>query len=217
MVFLMKGKKRRPKKAAKNPVSLGAVVRENLPYPVVYYANHYGTFLAFGKDESSEASLCLCSKPAIENLIRLEQENPRPLNVNLLRMAVFDSQFFPNIIANIPLKSESDPLEDLCFVEGLCHRCNLTAPSLRHCHEMYGGEFIQYYGWYLNQEYLRLGIYPMHFFYVKDVCLPEHQIEIDSFKAARKEYREEYLRLTENAHGPLRKDIAPYEITTGTM
>lgn len=78
---------------------------------------------------------------------------------------------------------------------------------------MYGGEFIQHYGWYLNQEYLRLGIYPMHFLYLKDVCLPEHQTEIESFKAAREDYRKEYLRLSENAHGPLRDDIAPDEIT----
>jgi len=59
----MKRNKSRPKKAAKNPVSLGAVVRENLPYPVVYYPNHYGTFFAFGKYESSDATLCLCFKP----------------------------------------------------------------------------------------------------------------------------------------------------------
>jgi hypothetical protein len=78
---------------------------------------------------------------------------------------------------------------------------------------MYGGEFIQHYGWYLNQEYLRLGIYPMHFFYLKDVCLPEDQTEIESFKAARKEYRTEYLRLSENARRPLRNDMAPDEIT----
>lgn len=206
---LMKGKNRRPKKAAKNPVSLGAVVRENLPYPMVYYPNHYGTFFAFGKDESSEATLCLCCKSAIENLIRLEQENPRPHNVYPLRRAVFSSQFFPNIIANIPLKCKSDPLEDLCFVKGLCHRCNLITPSLRYCHVMYGGEFIQHYGWFLNQEYLRLGIYPMWFFYLRDVCLPEHQADIDSYKKAK----EEYERLSNLASGPNRDDIAPDEIT----
>lgn len=209
----MKRKKSRPKKAAKNPVSLGAVVRENLPYPVVYYPNHYGTFFAFGKYESSDATLCLCSKPAIENLIRLEQENPRPLNVNPLRMAVFDSQFFPNIITSIPLQNKQNPLEDLSFDKGLCHRCNLKTPSLRYCHEMYGGEFIQHYGWYLNQEYLRLGIYPMWFFYLRDVCLPEHQTDIDSLKNAKEEYQEEYERLSNLASGPNRDDIAPDEIT----
>ena len=187
---MVKEKKRRPKKAKKNPVSLGAVVRENLPYPVIYYPNLYGTFFAFGKDQSSQATLCLCSKPAIENLIRLKQENPRPHNAKPLRRALFDNWFFPNIIASIPLKHEHDPLEDLHFVEGLCHRCNLITPSLRYCHEMYGVEFIQHFGWYYNQVYLRLGIYPMHFLYLKDVCLPEHQKEIDAFKTARGEVRD---------------------------
>lgn len=201
------------KKAKKNPVSLGAVVRENLPYPVVYYPNHYGTFFAFARDESSQATLCLCSKPAIENLIRLKRENPDvSVNVNPLRMAVFDSWFFPNVIVNISIKSKHDPLEDLCFVKGLCHRCNLITPSLRYCHEMYGAEFIQHFGWYLNQAYLRLGIHPMHFFYLKDVCLPEYQNDIESFKKASKEYREEYDRLLGLVHGPKRSDIAPDEI-----
>ncbi len=210
---LAKKTKRKHKKAAKTPVSLGGVIKENLPYPVVYYPNHYGTFFGFAKDDSSPVALCLCSKPAVENLISLKRENPGPYNVNPSRRAFFNGWFVPEIIASIPIKSKHDPLEDLCFVEGLCHRCNLITPRLRYCHEMYGGEFIQHYGWYINQEYLRLGILPMHFFYLKDVCLLEYQVEIDSFKAARQAYRKEYLRLSEQARGPLRKDIAPDEIT----
>jgi len=41
----MKIKKKRPKKVEKSPISHGAIVRENLPYPVIYYPNSYGTFL----------------------------------------------------------------------------------------------------------------------------------------------------------------------------
>jgi hypothetical protein len=132
--------KRKHKKAAKTPVSLGGVIKENLPYPVVYYPNHYGTFFGFAKDESSQVALCLCSKPAIENLIRLKRENPSPYNINPSRRDFFDGWFVPEIIASIPINSKRDPLEDLCFVEGLCHRCNLITPRLRYCHEMYGGE-----------------------------------------------------------------------------
>jgi hypothetical protein len=194
--------KRERKKAVKTPVSLGGVIEENLPYPVVYYPNLYGTFFGFAKDESSQVALCLCSKPAIENLIRLKRENPSPYNVNPSRRAFFDGWFVPELIASIPIKSEHDPLEDLSFVEGLCHRCNLLTPRLRYCHEMYGGEFIQHFGWYVNQEYLRLGILPMHFFYLKDVCLPEYQNDIDSFKKAREEYREIDERLSTLSYGP---------------
>jgi hypothetical protein len=205
-----KEEKRKPKKAQKNLLLFGAVVRENLPYPVAYYPNGYGTFFAFAKDESSQPTLCLCCKPAIENLIRLKQENPRLYNANPSRRAFFDSWFFPNIIASNPLKSKHDPLEDLRFVEGLCHRCNLTTPSLRYCHEMYGGEFIQHFGWYLNQAYLRLGIYPMHLFYLKDVCLPEYQKDIDSFKKAGEEYQER--RLLTRFYSSKRDDRPPDEI-----
>jgi hypothetical protein len=95
----LKKKKGKHSKGGKNPVSLGSVIRENLPYPVVYYPNHYGTFFAFGEDKSSQATLCLCAEPAIENLIRLKRENPRPYNAHPLRRAIFDSWFFPNIIA----------------------------------------------------------------------------------------------------------------------
>ena len=208
----MKGK-RNPKKAMKNSVSLGAVIRENLPFPVVYYPNHYGTFFAFAKDESSQATLCLCSKPAIENFIQLKQKNPIERNADPSRMAVFDSFFFPGIIANTPLKSKHDPIEDLCFAQGLCHRCNLITPSLRYCHEMYGVEFIQHFGWYYNQAYLRLGIYPMSLSYLVDVCPLEYQDDIESLEKAKEDFQKENNRLIEIVRGPKRNDIDPDEIT----
>ncbi|MGZ4861303.1 MAG: hypothetical protein ACXV2E_00715 [Halobacteriota archaeon] len=209
----MKEKKGQHKKSGKNPVSRGNVIREDLPYPVVYYPNGYGTFFAFALDESSQPTLCLCAKPAIENLLRLKKENPRPHNINPLRRAIFDSWFFPDAIASSPLKNKQNPIEDLCFAEGLCHRCNLVIPYLRYCHEMYGGEFIQHFGWYLNQTYLRLGIYPMHFSYLKDVCPQEYQDDIESSKKAREKYRTEYERLSNVVRGPKRDDIAPDEVT----
>jgi hypothetical protein len=128
-------------------------------------------------------------------------------------MAVFDSFFFPDILANIPLMSKHNPLEDLCFAEKLCHRCNLITPSLRYCHEMYGGEFIQHFGWYYNQAYFRLGIYPMEFFYLSDVCPIEYQNDIEDLKKAKSDYQVENDRLMELVYGPDRSDIAPDEIT----
>lgn len=207
----MKVKKRKPKKIEKPPVSLGTVIRENLPYPVVYYPNHYGTFFAFAKDGTSPVVLCLCSKPIIENLIRLKNRELVPS-----RMAPLDSWFFPDIIAEISLKNKHDPLSLINFVEGLCHRCNLITPTLRFCHEMYGVEFIQHFGWYYNQAYLRLGIYPRsysRFIYLDDICPPEYQEEIKKLKKVNDEYQQEYNRLMELVQGPKRSDIAPNEIT----
>ena len=208
----MKVKKRRPKKIEKSPVSLGSVVRENLPYPVVYYPNHYGTFFAFSKEESSPVVLCLCSKPIIENLIQLKKLTEPSLNSNPLRMAPLDSWFFPNVIAKKSLKHAHNPIESLEFVEGLCHRCNLITPSLRYCHEMYGVEFIQHFGWYYNQAYLRLGIYPRSYIHLPEVCPSEYQEDIKKYKEAQFEYQQEYDRLLTIVSGPDRDDIAPNEI-----
>lgn len=205
--------KKRHQGSRRSPVSLGAVNRENLPYPVVYYPNHYGTFFAFAEDESSRPTLCLCSKSAIKNLLRLKEKYPNPPNVNPLRRVTFDSSLFPDIIAKNPLRCKQNPVEDLGFAEGLCHRCNLKTPALRYCHEMYGGEFIQHYGWYLNQAYLRLGILKglMNFSYLKDICPQEYQNEIESVNKARKDYQEEFNRLMNIVHGPKRNDIGPGE------
>jgi len=94
----MKVSRRRPIKVEKSPISYGSIIKENLPYPIVYYPNAYGTFFAFAKKESSPAVLCLCSKPIIQNLIQLKKLIEPTLNSNPLRMAPLDSWFLPNII-----------------------------------------------------------------------------------------------------------------------
>lgn len=48
--------KKTPKKVPLPPVSLGITVMENLPFPFVHYPNHYGTFIAFSKDNDSTPS-----------------------------------------------------------------------------------------------------------------------------------------------------------------
>jgi len=170
-------------------------------------------FFAFAKDESSPVVLCLCSKPIIENLIRLKKLTEPSLNSNPLRMAPLDSWFFPDIIAKKSLKYAHNPTESLEFVEGLCHRCNLITPSLRYCHEMYGVEFIQHFGWYYNQAYLRLGIYPRSYIYLPEVCPSEYQEDIKKCKEAQLEYQHEYDRLIAIVYGPDRNDITENEIT----
>ena len=64
---------------------MGAVVRESLPLPFVYYPKHYGTFFAFARDETAPPVLCACSELAVQNLLRFEsmsvdeQHQPLPL------------------------------------------------------------------------------------------------------------------------------------------
>jgi hypothetical protein len=66
----------------------------------------------------------------------------------------------------------------------LCHRCNMAAPVLSYCHEVEGGRFIQYYGWYVGQAYLRFGIDRLSFSYLPDVCPTDLQPYVQAVEAA---------------------------------
>lgn len=127
------GKRRRPRLAATQaPVSLGGMQHEQaLPYPIVYYPNHYGTFFAFAQDKQSKPVLCACGRSALENLARLNAESPPLRNSDPLRMAPLDSLHVPEVIARMPLSNSSDPLAVLDFEPRLCHRCNLIPPTRR--------------------------------------------------------------------------------------
>jgi hypothetical protein len=186
-------------KISPGEVSLGAIVRENLPFPIVYYPNHYGTFFGFAQSESSVVVLCACAEPAIRNLLTLKSILPKyPRGVigfsDPLREVLYDNYFFPNVIAELSLK---DPLYSVPFVPKLCPRCNLSTPSLRYCHEMYGGKFIQWHGWYVNQAYPKLGIYPdlsggfdFEFEFLPDECPSEYHEDIIAVKKGLKKRRE---------------------------
>ncbi|MEW9699333.1 hypothetical protein [Paenibacillus sp. SI8] len=195
-------------------ISLGKMVREdNLPYPVVIYPNHYGTFFAFSKDENSSPVLCFCTKPAVINYINLMKRVPRERNADKLREAILDSYYFPDVIAEKSLSAPDNPISILEFVDGLCHRCNLRTPSLRYCHEMYGGQFIQSYGWYVNLMYFHLGIISTSFQYLPDVCPEEYQQDIKSLIEIGEIAQKEEQRLMAIASGEKREDIADDEPT----
>lgn len=200
-------------RSAHAPVSLGGTTREDLPYPNVYYPNHYGTFFAFAESESTEPVVCACARDPIENLLALQQIVPPPRNVDPRRMAKLDNWYFPNVITEGSMQSDAEGIGSLRFVEGLCHRCNLVPPTLRYCHEMYGTRFIQHFGWYVNQAYLRLGIRPMSLQFLPDVCPPELQELIARAQDSNLNFQQEEKRLMEIASGPARDDIAPHEIT----
>lgn len=204
--------RRRDCQAMNSPISLGAVIREDLPLPVVHYPNHYGTFFAFSRDEKSPPVLCSCSKGAVENAIQF-QRLLRDRYGDPRREAPLGSGCFPNVLVDMSLAQPGDPMEWLQFEDSLCHRCNMVTPSLRYCHEMYGGEFKQHYGWYINQAYLRFGIQPLSLDYLPDACPPELQREIDSVREARSAFLAEQQRLLAIVEEPRRPDISPDEVT----
>lgn len=209
-------KKRSPrKKEALPPVSLGGVcVEEGLPYPIVHYPNHYGAFFAFSESEGAEACLCDCSRSAFENLIELNKNFRSQRNSNPLRETAVDSFNAPDVLAKISLEAGGDvSRQNFRFKPKLCHRCNLTPPTQRFCHEMYGGQFKQSFGWYIQQAYLRLGISTTSLKYLEDICPPEYKELIHEIEQAQIKYQEEHSRINEIVYGPDREDIASDEVT----
>ncbi len=140
----MKEKRIKPKKSSKAPVALGAVARENLPLPVVHYPQMYGAFFAFSDEKAPSLFLCGCSEPAIRNYLRLKPIISKHIQYGgPERTTPLDERLFPKAITQVSLQHPEDPLALLEFKNGLCHRCSLIPPSLRYCHEMYDGQFIQ--------------------------------------------------------------------------
>jgi len=163
-----------PKKAIQAAVALGCpVVQEDLPLPFVHYPSLYGTFIGFSHAKEESPVLCSCSEPAIRNYVRLNPCSSRPQNSHVLRMAPLSSGDFPESIAASSMAHDDDPLKGLRFEDGICHRCQMKTPSLRYCHPMYGGQFVQMYGWYVRQARLGLGVYQERL--LEDVCPPEIQ------------------------------------------
>jgi hypothetical protein len=209
-------KKRSPRrKKALPPVSLGGVcVEDGLPYPVVHYPNHYGAFFAYSEAEGGDVFLCDCSRSAFENLIELNKRVRSQRNSNPLRETAVDSFNAPDILAKISLDAGGTVNhEDFGFRPKLCHRCNLTPPTQRFCHEMYGGQFKQSFGWYIQQSYLRLGISTTGLQYLDEVCPADYQSLIQEIERAQEEYQKENNRINELVYGPDREDISPDEVT----
>lgn len=157
------------------------MARENLPAPLVYYPGRGGAFFAFASGRDEMPALCACAEGAVHNLIRLAGqtggEGPARLNPD-------DYALFPDVLVHAIL-GRPDPVAALRFRPGLCHRCNLVPPTLRYCHEAEGQRFVQTYGWYINQTYLRLGIHPSGEQYLPDVCPPEFHDALNRIAATK--------------------------------
>jgi hypothetical protein len=182
----------RPNKVSAPEVACGNVVREALPWPVVYYPNLRGTFCAFARTTRSAPALCACAEPAVRNLLGL-----RPA----LRMRRGNGEspasYFPDGIARkIAAWNGRGDLPTL-FRPGLCHRCNAAVPTLRYCAEHDDSPFVQQYGWYLSQAYLRLGMLPYRNTYLPGVCPPDYQADIETSRNLEREFQRECDRLLE--------------------
>ena len=207
---------RSKKRTAKPPpvaYSPDTVVQEALPYPVVYYPNHYGAFFAFSETSSSPVYLCSCAEPLVYNHLRLRELVGAGPNANPLKMAPLKGSLFPNVITSRSMSFPQDPLKAVSFQQRLCHRCTLVSPTLRYCHEMYGGVFTQHFGWYIKQNHFRLGVMPGFSAWLEDVCPPDFRAWIIEWRQAFDDYQIELKRLEALLEGPNRQDIAPNEIT----
>jgi len=210
----MKTRKPRLKRAQKSRVNIeSCIIRESLPLPFVHYPNMYGTFFVFSETEDGSVYMCSCAQTAVENLLALKTLHPEGKYGDELRTAPLDTWRFPPIIAKLSHQFPEPPIAILKFQRGVCHRCNLATPSLRYCHEMYGGPFRQHYGWYIEQTYLRLGILNGLNTYLPEACPEELQKKMIRALDAQKKYAAEEFRLKQIASGPDREDIARDEIT----
>lgn len=126
----------------------GSVTIEPLPLPFVFYPDLYGCFFAFSDDINGTRYFCECEREAIKNCIELNRIKGKDELKRMRRM-------FPKLKE---LSTDSISIDSLKFKEGVCFRCNHVVPKKIYCDPMYGGQFKQHYGWYINQEHYKLGI-----------------------------------------------------------
>jgi len=158
-------KRIKPTKKIEVPISLSdELVEEQLPLPWVHYPNHYGAFFAFSEKKESEQFFCLCTKQAVQNYLKLSSERYSSYSSPLDRTRL-SAKEFPK---SISVKSSRDSNYMPSFKPNLCHRCNLSTPARRYCIAMYGGNFKQFFGWYLNQNTYKLGF--SNFSYIPTYC-----------------------------------------------
>lgn len=151
-----------PEVALRSPTQL-----ESLPFPYVHYPEHYGTFISFSEKRNSQQYLCSCTEQAVINYFELSES----LSDDKKEITHTPWQVpFPNSLKN-KIKPKSYINDIFKFLPKLCHRCNMATPTLRWCHEMYGGNFKQYYGWYIQLASLKLGF--NNFKFIDNVCPPE--------------------------------------------
>lgn len=141
------------------------VTTEDLPFPLVHYGR---TFFGFRADENSPIVLCSCAREAIENYIAFaiadRLRDPGGGYADPTREFILDSYDFPRALVQKLMDSGAPDnekvMDHLLFQDKLCHECNAATPKYRCCHEMYGGAFVQHYGWYISKQSYEFGVEP---------------------------------------------------------
>ena len=137
------------------------VSKEDLPFPLVYYPGHYGTFFGFKQDEKGTLFFCACAREAIENYIKLQLLVEWPDWIDPKTQFIIKPGAFPKVfrdhLININAPNDETVIEYMKFRKNLCHECNGVVPTYCYCDKMYGASFKQNYGWYINKQALEYG------------------------------------------------------------
>lgn len=152
-----------------------------MPLPYVHYPSIYGYFVGFSEKINSPVYLCSCSRQAVYNFIVFNKgyDLDRPNN---FRLGLLESRRLPNNLAvSLGIKGyrpsdDIDLFSEILFLDSICHCCNRTVPSCWYGRPMYFDVFTQVYGNYVNQEYLKSGIYPLSNYFIND-CLESEVFE----------------------------------------
>lgn len=159
----MKTRTRRPQR----PVAFwdGTVVVEpSMPMPWVHYPGHYGSYFAFSDREEGALYLWACSRVSLENFARfrsgrLDQHHRHGaswlVSARELPLALREQCRREQDVSAAAL------VDGLPFREQVCHECNRSTPQLAYCAPMYGGAFMQSYGWYVRKELYAYGVEPL--------------------------------------------------------
>lgn len=134
---------------------------DNLPFPVVKYPPHYGTFIGFKREPDGDLYFCSCAREAIENYVRCEYEGLTGSRQVPTLENVLNGEFpeeTKDMVQHTGINDAREIVQVLRFKEGLCHVCNAVVPKQRYCHEMYGTVFRQNYGWYVYKKAYEYGI-----------------------------------------------------------
>ncbi len=173
-------------------------IEPNLPFPVVCYPGHYGAFLGFGQNKSSEVLFCSCSRDAIINYIRFRIENDHTMNSDPQRNFILSKAKFPQQIVKALIEQNThtgqNVISKLNFKNEICHECNRQTPTYSYCDPMYGGVFEQNFGWYINKQSFEYGVMPVSFKILEDIC-PDEVFSL--LNGGKKEFLAKYNGLSE--------------------
>jgi len=147
------------------------VSKENLPMPWVHYPDSYGAIFAFSETEEGKKYICECNIPSVRTYLEFYSQdkanglNPKPYSI------------FPPSFSEIYPDPKDVDIESFDFAPKLCHRCNFKTPEFRYCHEMYGSNFKQFYGWYITLNQFKFGVDKICRRVIRDFC-PEELLNL---------------------------------------